>query len=154
MRESVLKRLIKLVEESQIEELEISRWGKKVRISKKARATPASQAEPGSAEVITTSATPPEQKVLKPELGEKKADSLPAIKSPMVGTFYRATAPGTDPFVKVGQVIEKGQVVCIVEAMKLMNEIESDVSGRIAKILVEDAQPVEYGQELFLVEPG
>jgi acetyl-CoA carboxylase biotin carboxyl carrier protein len=154
MRESVIKRLIKLVEESQIEELEISRWGKMVRISKKARATPASPAEPGAAEVIAASAAPPEQKALKPELGEKKTEGLPAIKSPMVGTFYRASAPGAEPFVKLGQVIEKGQVVCIVEAMKLMNEIESDVSGRIAKILVEDTQPVEYGQELFFVEPG
>jgi len=154
MRESAIRRLIKLVEESQIEELEVSRWGKKVRISKKARAAPAGQAEPGATEVIATSPALPEQKATKPELVEKKTDSLPAIKSPMVGTFYRASAPGTEPFVKVGQVIEKGQVVCIVEAMKLMNEIESDVSGRIVKILVEDTQPVEYGQELFLVEPG
>jgi acetyl-CoA carboxylase biotin carboxyl carrier protein len=72
----------------------------------------------------------------------------------MVGTFYRSSSPNVEPFVKVGQAIEKGQVVCIVEAMKLMNEIESDVSGRISKILLENAQPVEFGQELFLVEPA
>ena len=77
-----------------------------------------------------------------------------AIKSPMVGTCYRAATPGAEPFVKTGQVVEKGVVVCIVEAMKLMNEIESEISGRIVKILVEDGQPVEFGQSLFLVEPS
>lgn len=78
---------------------------------------------------------------------------LIAIKSPMVGTFYRASSPDKPPFAKVGDVVKSGQVVCIIEAMKLFNEIESDVEGRIAKVLVEDAQPVEYDQVLFLVEP-
>jgi acetyl-CoA carboxylase biotin carboxyl carrier protein len=71
----------------------------------------------------------------------------------MVGTFYRAPAPNTDPFVNVNDVVQPGQTVCIVEAMKLMNEIESEVSGRIVKILVENGQPVEYNQQLFLLEP-
>jgi acetyl-CoA carboxylase biotin carboxyl carrier protein len=75
-----------------------------------------------------------------------------AVTSPMVGTFYRAPAPDADPYIEVGDTVEVGQTVCIVEAMKLMNEIESDVKGRIARILVENAQPVEYGQILFLVE--
>ncbi|RKZ21574.1 pyruvate carboxylase subunit B, partial [bacterium] len=78
---------------------------------------------------------------------------LVAIKAPMVGTFYRAPAPDAPPYVEVGDVVKRGQVVCIIEAMKLMNEIESDVDGRIVEILVKNEEPVEYGQELFLVEP-
>ncbi len=80
-------------------------------------------------------------------------DHLTAITSPMVGTFYRAPAPDADPYVESGDTVEIGQTVCIVEAMKLMNEIESETRGRIVKILVENAQPVEFGQKLFLVEP-
>jgi acetyl-CoA carboxylase biotin carboxyl carrier protein len=77
----------------------------------------------------------------------------PAITSPMVGTFYRSPAPDADPFVEVGDVVEVGQTVCIIEAMKLMNEIEAETKGRVVKILVENAQPVEFGQRLFLLEP-
>ncbi len=75
------------------------------------------------------------------------------IKSPIVGTFYRAPSPDAEPYVKVGDIVQAGQVLCIVEAMKLMNEIESDINGKIVQILVENAQPVEYGQTLFLIEP-
>lgn len=87
---------------------------------------------------------------------KKKAEEAPfnEIRSPMIGTFYRASEPGKDPFVKVGDKVEKGQVLCIVEAMKLFNEIESEYSGRIAKVLVEDATPVEYDQPLFYIEPA
>lgn len=153
MRESVIRRLIKLVEESDIEELEVSRWGRRVRISKKAR--PASAADSAHAARATAFSGKAEPAVgeVAPSLPEAEAENLVEITSPMVGTFYRAPTPNAEPFVKVGQVIEKGTVVCIVEAMKLMNEIESEVSGRIAKVLVENAQPVEYGQPLFLVEP-
>ena len=78
---------------------------------------------------------------------------LVTIKSPMIGTFYRAPAPDADSYVEAGQTVQSGTVLCIIEAMKLMNEIESDVSGRVVKILVENAQPVEYNQTLFLIEP-
>ncbi|HEY6194323.1 MAG TPA: acetyl-CoA carboxylase biotin carboxyl carrier protein, partial [Candidatus Eisenbacteria bacterium] len=81
------------------------------------------------------------------------ASRLKAIVSPMVGTFYRSPAPDADPFVEVGDVVEVGQTVCIIEAMKLMNEIEAETKGRVAQVLVENAQPVEFGQKLFLVEP-
>jgi acetyl-CoA carboxylase biotin carboxyl carrier protein len=81
------------------------------------------------------------------------SDRTQAITSPMVGTFYQAPAPDADPYVELGQRVEVGQTVCIVEAMKLMNEIESDVKGKIVQVLVENAQPVEFGQKLFLVEP-
>jgi acetyl-CoA carboxylase biotin carboxyl carrier protein len=82
------------------------------------------------------------------------AETHVAITSPMVGTFYRAPAPDADPYIEVGDLVEIGQTVCIVEAMKLMNEIESEIKGRVTRIMVENAQPVEFGQKLFLVEPA
>jgi len=89
------------------------------------------------------------------QAGSAAADAkLLQVKSPMVGTFYRSSSPDKPPFVKVGDSISTGDVVCIVEAMKLFNEIEAEVSGKIVKVLVEDAQPIEYDQVLFLVEPG
>ena len=150
MRDSAIKRLIKIVEESQIEELEVSRWGRRVRISKRARTGPA--AGSGVVMQVGEKTSGPQGEASESATGE--ADHLATIKSPMVGTFYRASTPTAEPFVKVGQVIEKGAVVCLVEAMKLMNEIESEVSGRIVKILAEDVQPVEFGQVLFQVEPS
>ncbi|KPL18276.1 MAG: hypothetical protein AMJ92_08870 [candidate division Zixibacteria bacterium SM23_81] len=151
MRESMIKRLIKLVEESNIEELEVSRWGRKVRISKKARPSLGNNPEVTLSSMATAGQVPAEA---APGPKDAKAANMVAIESPMVGTFYRSPAPGAEPYVKVGQAIAKGTVVCIVEAMKLMNEIESDVSGRIVDILAEDAQPVEFGQPLFFVEPS
>lgn len=90
----------------------------------------------------------------KPKEEEKSTANLLEVKSPIVGTFYRSSSPDKGPFVKVGDEIGKGSVVCIVEAMKLFNEIESEVAGKIVKVLVEDAQPVEYDQVLFLVDPS
>ena len=92
----------------------------------------------------------------QPEGAERAAEAAPgtvAIEAPMVGTFYRATSPEAAPFVSEGDTIKEGQTLCIIEAMKLMNDIESKVAGRVVKILVENAQPVEFGQPLFLVEP-
>lgn len=88
-----------------------------------------------------------------PAVEPKSNKKLLEIKSPMIGTFYRAPNPNAEPFVKVGDIVKKGQVVCIIEAMKLFNEIESEVEGRIVEVLVENASPVEYDQPLFLVEP-
>src|SRR5262249_60325319 len=88
-----------------------------------------------------------------PAAPAEPASNLKPITSPMVGTFYRAPAPDADPFVEVGDVVSVGQTVCIIEAMKLMNEIEAETKGRVAQILVENAQPVEFGQKLFLIEP-
>jgi acetyl-CoA carboxylase biotin carboxyl carrier protein len=154
MKESMIRRLIKLVEESNVEELEISRWGRKVRISKKARASSANDSESAAATVVSLEQPSSAPAAETPASSEAEAENLVAIKSPMVGTCYRAATPGAEPFAKTGQIIEKGAVVCIVEAMKLMNEIESEISGRIVKVLVEDGQPVEFGQSLFLVEPS
>ncbi|KAA3624354.1 MAG: acetyl-CoA carboxylase biotin carboxyl carrier protein [Bacteroidetes bacterium] len=89
-----------------------------------------------------------------PEAAEEGAGNYLEVKSPMVGTFYRSSSPDKPPYVKVGDTIEKGGPVCIIEAMKLFNEIESEVSGKIVKVMVEDAQPVEYDQVLFLVDPS
>jgi acetyl-CoA carboxylase biotin carboxyl carrier protein len=149
MKISFLKKLIEIVESSEIEELEITKWWTKVRITK-------SRARTGG----TESKCVVEAKAGGPVLEEKAAaepaavdEGLAEIKSPMVGTFYRAPSPGSKPYIEVGDKVEPGQVVCIIEAMKLMNEIESEVSGKIAKILVDDEQPVEFGQTLFLVSP-
>ncbi len=160
MNEQYIKKLIQLVEESDIESLEVSSWGRRVKIIHRGTAasngngTPATviQAQPQAAPapapapVATTPAT-------EPAATAQESDKLVPIKSPMVGTFYAAPAPDADPYVSLNQKITVGQVVCIVEAMKLMNEIESEVNGRVVKILVENAQPVEFGQPLFLIEP-
>jgi acetyl-CoA carboxylase biotin carboxyl carrier protein len=90
----------------------------------------------------------------KTKAAEAAADNLLTIKSPMIGTFYRSSAPGKPAFIEIGDDVTPGKVVCIIEAMKLFNEIESEVKGRIVKVLVEDASPVEYDQPLFLVEPA
>ena len=90
------------------------------------------------------------------QVEEEKGESgkYHVIKSPLVGTFYRAPSPGAPPFVEEGDIVSKGQVLCIIEALKVMNEIESDINGKVVKILVENGQPVEYGQELFYIEPA
>ena len=149
-----LKKLIDLVQESGIGEIEITEGEEKVRISRQgAAATPVIMAAPslqamplpaaGAAEGAAGSAAAPQP---------PPAPTGHQLKSPMVGTFYRAPSPGAPPFVEVGQSVSKGQTLCIIEAMKLLNEIESDVAGTIKAILVENGQPVEYGQPLFLIE--
>ncbi len=147
-----LRALLKLVETSDIEELEIERQGQRVRIRRRGGnaiqvVAPAPAVPPHAPPALQNApagAPPP---------APARAENLVTIESPMVGTFYRAPAPGAEPYVKEGQVVEKGSVLCIIEAMKLMNEIEAEVKGRIVSVLVENAQPVEYGQPLFLVEP-
>ena len=142
-----LRQLIRLVQRTGIGELEVSSGGRTVRISAHGTAS-AVIASPQAA-----SATAPATAAAPAKAPDAPADHLKAITSPMVGTFYRAPAPDADPYVEVGTSVEVGQTVCIIEAMKLMNEIESEVKGRIVHILVENAQPVEFGQKLFLVEP-
>jgi acetyl-CoA carboxylase biotin carboxyl carrier protein len=143
-----LRRLIRLVQRTGIGELEVTAGGRTVRISAQAGiAAPVMPVrEPGPAPAAPASAPAPTP-------AADSTEKLVAITSPMVGTFYRAPAPDADSYVDVGQMVEVGQTVCIVEAMKLMNEIESEAKGRIVRILVENAQPVEFGQKLFLLEP-
>lgn len=160
---SKIRKLIKLVEESNIGELEVSGWGHRVRISKRPRESEVSTSENPTTSITVESkpasapATPPATGTSTqepPEAVIEDTDHLVPIKSPMVGTFYRAPAPDAKPYVELNRQIAVGQVVCIIEAMKLMNEIESEVAGRVAKILVENAKPVEFGQTLFLIEPA
>ena len=174
-----IRRLVKLVEESDIDELEVRRWWEFLRITKRARvhpdeARPASAAEgrptptvpapgaPAPTPAAVARAAPPPREAetpapapvpaaTRPESGAD--DGLVAIRSPMVGTFYRAPNPTAQPYVDAGSRVAVRQVVCIVEAMKLMNEIESDAGGTVEKILVENGKPVEYNQALFLVRP-
>jgi acetyl-CoA carboxylase biotin carboxyl carrier protein len=155
MRESKIRKLIKLVEESDIDELEVSSWGRKLRITKKLIRQ--QNTSPDMSVENTRTITLPEKSEAKStpmKEMEKETDNLVPLKSPMVGTFYRAPAPDAKSYVELNQMVAVGQVVCIVEAMKLMNEIEAEVAGRVAKVLVENGKPVEFGQTLFLIEPS
>lgn len=147
-----IKDMINLMNENNLTELEIEREGLKVKI-RKSYADSAELARFQSAQYQVES-IPAGQAAGegKPGSGATKTN-LKEIVSPMVGTFYRSPSPESDPFVESGQTVEIGQVVCIVEAMKLMNEIKSEIKGKIVEVVVENAQPVEFGQTLFLVEP-
>jgi acetyl-CoA carboxylase biotin carboxyl carrier protein len=151
MRKEEIVNLIRLVEESKINELEIWEGRRKIRISKgHSNSGPPAV---GAVQLVQPVAAPTPQPA-PPDTGQppQLAPNLKEITSPMVGTFYRAPAPDADPFVEVGHAVEVGQTVCIVEAMKLMNEIGSDVRGIVRRVLVENGQPVEFGQPLFLVD--
>ena len=160
MRPSKIRMLIKLVEESNIGELEVSSWGRKVSIRKKVGSNndnghrdsviqpmPQVQAPPINSRVDQL-----EISMHAPQAAPVKTDLI-EIKSPMVGTFYRTPAPDAKPYVEVGQSIKAGQVLCIIEGMELMNEIEAEQPGRIVEVLVENTKPVQFGQPLFLIEP-
>ena len=138
-----IRELVSIMRDEDLAEIEVRRWFTTVRVRR-----------PGAEPAIVAAAPAPAVEAETPGEPEEAAATaeLVPINSPMVGTFYRSPAPDADPYVEENSRVEMGQTVCIVEAMKLMNEIESEVSGRIAKILVENAQPVEYGQALFLVE--
>ena len=145
-----LKTLIDLVAESDIAELEVTEGESKVRIVKSS-ASPASQLV-----MMQPQAMQPQQAAAAPLPAASAApvDAAPTghvVKSPMVGTFYRSAAPGTPPFVEVGATVKEGDTLCIIEAMKLLNEIDADASGVIQQILVENGQPVEFGQPLFVI---
>ncbi len=174
MRMDEIRKLIKLLEESNLHEMEVARWWGlgRVRLTKNSphlgSPGPApnggggnsavheiSGPAPAPAAVPQPAAAPESVAVAVAAPAVVTAESrYVAIKSPMVGTFYRSPAPDADPYVEPGQHVEIGQTVCIVEAMKLMNEIESDVRGKIIAVKVENRQPVEYGQTLFLVDPA
>lgn len=153
-----IKKLLKILDSSNVEEIEIEEQGMKIRIAKPSAAK-AMQVIPHGAvypepyyapEIIREEKTTPAAETASSD--SKKIDSLYEVKSPMVGTFYRAPSPDADPYVNVGSSVTPGSVLCIIEAMKLMNEIESEISGKIVKVLVDNAQPVEYNQPLFLIE--
>lgn len=171
MNQKEIKKLIELVENSSIGELEVSRWGKKVRISKTPTGaypaalpsvtlppdrSPSIPVQVPRVSEVSQSGLPKVEPIVQSVAGvppaEEKESDVMEIKSPMVGTFYRAPSPESDSYVNAGDVITPGKVLCIIEAMKLMNEIESEINGRITKIMVENGKPVEYNQVLFQVE--
>lgn len=158
--------LLKLVNKTNLTEVEIEQKDFKLKIRRKSPesnviyttqqapslsagapvpASPASESQQPAAPAVQPTAAPPEAKA---------EDDLIEFRSPMIGTFYRSSSPEIPPFVKVGDSVQKGQVLCIIEAMKLFNEIESEVDGKIVKIILENAQPVEYDQVLFLIDPN
>ena len=149
-----VKKLIELVEESGIAELEINEGEESVRISRYG-ATPAPAPvnyAPGPAPAPAAAAPPAEAPATTESEEEEGLPSGHIVKSPMVGTFYSSPSPGTKAFVAVGDSVSEGDTICIVEAMKILNQIEADVSGTVKAVLVDNAQPVEYGQPLMIIE--
>ncbi|MFA5362556.1 MAG: acetyl-CoA carboxylase biotin carboxyl carrier protein [Candidatus Omnitrophota bacterium] len=146
-----IKEMVNLMNENNLVELEIEKDGTRIRLKKTGSAIEGMN----QPIVIERGKTSPEQAAETARLAEaKQAAKTVEIRAPMVGTFYRAPSPESPPYVEAGQNIEPGQVICIIEAMKLMNEIKSEISGKILEILVENAEPVEYGQPLFIIEPN
>jgi acetyl-CoA carboxylase biotin carboxyl carrier protein len=143
-----IRAVLKLIQDTDVEEIEVEQDGRRIRIRRRGLAVPGGAGATAAthlAHVAAPVAAAPQA---------RETTNLITVESPMVGTFYRAPAPGADPYVRDGDKVEKGTVLCIIEAMKLMNEIEAEVSGTVHSILVENAQPVEYGQALFLLQPA
>ncbi|MBM3220700.1 MAG: acetyl-CoA carboxylase biotin carboxyl carrier protein [Candidatus Rokubacteria bacterium] len=138
---TLVRRLGKLLDELRLTEAEVTVGDMRVRVQ---RAAPA----------VAAAAAPAAAGLPDPVVIVERPGNMVTVEAPMVGTFYRASSPTAEPYVREGDVVKEGQIVCIIEAMKLMNEIEAKVAGRVAKILVENGQPVEYGQALFLIEPS
>ncbi len=152
---NLIKKLVKVVDSSEITDLEIEENGFRVKIAKKIRMGTSITQPQILANTLSNNNNSDEsvsQEKTKPK--EEPKENLHEVKSPIVGTFYRAPAPDADPYVQIGDNISVGSVLCIVEAMKLMNEIESDIEGKIIKILAENGKPVEYNQPLFLIQQG
>lgn len=153
MEISYIKKIIKLLENSSIDEIEIEEEGKKLRVARNKPSSMTYAAAPMAMPMPAAAAAPPAPSA-PPATASAGEKAYHEVRSPIVGTFYRAPSPDADPYVAEGQSVRSGQVLCIVEAMKLMNEIESDVEGTIVKILVENGKPVEYNQPLFLIDKG
>jgi len=154
-----IKELIELMTEKDVSELELERAGVRLRISRARKAAaeagvPASVLPAAAPAVAANPAPAPAPAALPTAPPAEPREDLHIVKSPIVGTFYEAPAPGAPPFVKLGDPVQPGKVLCVIEAMKLMNEIESDVAGEILKRFVENAQPVEYGEALFAIRPS
>jgi acetyl-CoA carboxylase biotin carboxyl carrier protein len=141
--------LLDLLREYGLTEVEVERGGDRIRLRREPAGPPAAPSAP----VAAPAAAPAAQAAAPEPVRDDRRQHLVTVEAPMVGTFYRAPSPEAEPYVREGDVIKEGQVLCIIEAMKLMNEIESKVSGRIIRVLAENSQPVEYGQPLFLIEP-
>ena len=161
MNQKEIKELVEFLIEKDITEFELERGDVKVRIK---RGTPAAQTEriiavPAAQAALQVpvatapGSAPPPPLATTTEAPAAPSEELHMVRSPIVGTYYESPSPGSPPFVKPGDSVELGQVLCIVEAMKLMNEIEADVAGEVVKLLVKNGQPIEYNQELFAIRP-
>lgn len=146
-----LRELIELIKNSEVTELELEKSGVRVKIKKERGIVTAVPLPPAEAATQEAASTVMKESLPSPPPQERKG--MVTVTAPVVGTFYRSPAPDAASYVEVGSLVKKGQVLCVIEAMKLMNEIESECDGKISVILVENAQPVEYGQPLFLIEP-
>ncbi len=154
--------ILKLVNKTNLTEVEIEKEGFKLKIRRKApesnviyttQATaPITQQPMPTRQVIADTGSKSQEIPQTESVTEPDSQNVFSFRSPMIGTFYRSSSPDSPPFIKVGDIVQKGQVMCIIEAMKLFNEIESEVEGKVVKVLLEDAQPVEYDQPLFLIE--
>ncbi|MEX0773011.1 MAG: acetyl-CoA carboxylase biotin carboxyl carrier protein [Balneolales bacterium] len=161
-----IKNLLNLISQSDVNEVSIEEGDFKIKVKKKpdvvkGQSTPVYMPSPPGYETSLPPAGGQQQEVSEKQerepvqkKPEEASSTTETIKSPIVGTFYSASSPDTDAYVKVGDTIKKGDTLCIVEAMKIMNEIESEVSGKVVKLLAEDAQPVEFDQPLFIIEPS
>ncbi len=155
-----IKKLIKILDTSNVAEIEIEEEGTRIKLSKPkpkvaANISPVQYIPAQNQEYEISAGIEKAGGNLKPEVSKSessKSENMLEVKSPMVGTFYRAPSPDADSYVSIGSIVSPGSILCIIEAMKLMNEIESEVSGKIIKVLLENAQPVEYNQPLFLIE--
>jgi acetyl-CoA carboxylase biotin carboxyl carrier protein len=152
-----IEELLRFMAEHNLEEFEYSRGDLRIRLKKPGTTTVVAAAPRPPAEIIVPAAVPaPASRAAEsvPEAETRGGEDLFLVKSPIVGTFYGSPSPGAEPFVKVGSHVEAGQTLCIVEAMKLMNEIESETTGEVLRIFAENGQPVEYGQPLFGIRPS
>jgi len=146
-----IKEMINLMNDNNLTEFEVEKEGLRIKLKKSTGQNTEGMVNPI---VIEKERVAEASKARETQIQQEKAASNAVeIKAPMVGTFYRAPSPEAPPYVEVGQVIEPGQVICIIEAMKLMNEIKSEIKGKIVEILVDNAEPVEFGQPMFLIEP-
>ena len=159
-----VQRLLEFMDKHSLEEFEYKRKGLRIWLKKPSKLAPVAYAPMAPPEIVVAAAHQPAPPAPRAEAapgpregaGEapRSDENLHVVKSPIVGTFYAAAGPGADPFVTVGAKVESGQALCIIEAMKLMNEIESDVAGEVVRIFVENGQPVEYGEPLFGIRPN
>lgn len=140
-----VKEIIYILENSDIEEIDITFWGKRIRVSKSGSVIEGSSAP---SPIMASAPTSPPAAAAAPEIGGEQ------ILSPMPGTFFRSSSPESDPFINEGDTVKTGQTLCIIEAMKILNEIEAELDGVIRKIMVEDGKPVEFNQPLFVIEPS
>ncbi len=159
MNENLIRRLVQLVDESNVHEIEFSRWGKKIRITKNPPINAREMVYHTPSSIAAPVAAQPQAPVSAPQAAAAPASAPEAaapagniLKSPIVGTFYRSPAPDEPAFVKVGDTVSKGQTLCIIEAMKIMNEIESEHQGIVREILIENGEPVEFGTPLIRIE--